>query len=60
MAQGNKLPGLPTERDKDATINLIPADFLIDENFMIVKAHYGQHLNDRLDLKEVKKFAGLI
>ncbi|MBL4706817.1 MAG: redoxin domain-containing protein [Flavobacteriales bacterium] len=27
-----------------------PADFLIDENQIIIKAHYGKHLGDHLDV----------
>lgn len=60
LKEGKKLQGIPTEKDKDATFNLIPADFLIDEDFMIVKAHYGQHVNDHIDLNEVKRFAKII
>jgi peroxiredoxin len=45
--------------DKDASMNLIPADFFIDENFKIVKAHYGKHLDDHVDIEELKAFAGI-
>lgn len=45
--------------DKDASMNLIPADFFIDENFKIVKAHYGSHLDDHVDIEELKAFAGI-
>ncbi|NBC82884.1 MAG: redoxin domain-containing protein [Bacteroidetes bacterium] len=45
--------------DKDAKMNLIPADFFIDENFNIVKAHYGKHLDDHIDIEEFKSFAGI-
>ncbi len=45
--------------DPDATSALIPADFFIDENFKIVKAHYGQHLDDHVSLEEIKAFAGV-
>jgi peroxiredoxin Q/BCP len=44
--------------DKDADQNLIPADFFIDENFKIVKAHYGKHIDDHVSLDEILKFAG--
>ena len=46
-------------QDKDASMNLIPADFFIDENFKIVKAHYGKHLDDHIDIEELKAFAGI-
>ncbi|PKP09497.1 MAG: alkyl hydroperoxide reductase [Bacteroidetes bacterium HGW-Bacteroidetes-4] len=46
--------------DKDASMNLIPADFFIDENFKIVKAHYGKHLDDHVDIEELKAFAGIL
>lgn len=45
--------------DKDASINLIPADFLIDENFNIVTAHYGSNLRDHIPMSEIKSFVGL-
>lgn len=45
--------------DKDASMNLIPADFFIDESFTIVKAHYGKHLDDHVDIDEMKAFAGI-
>lgn len=45
--------------DKDASMNLLPADFLIDENFRIVKAHYGYHLDDHISIDEFKAFAGI-
>ena len=45
--------------DKDASMNLIPADFFIDENFKIVKAHYGKHLDDHVAIEELKVFAGI-
>lgn len=47
------------EKDKDASNTLIPADFFIDENFTIVKAHYGKNLEDHIDLDELIKFAGV-
>ncbi len=46
-------------KDKDASMNLIPADFFIDENFRIVKAHYGKHLDDHVDMEELIAFAGI-
>lgn len=45
--------------DKDATQSLIPADFLIDEQFKIRKAYYGSNLNDHIAIDEIKAFAGL-
>lgn len=45
--------------DKDANKDLNPADFLIDENFKIVKAHYGNHMDDNIDFNELKAFAGI-
>ncbi|MDF1550017.1 MAG: redoxin domain-containing protein [Bacteroidales bacterium] len=47
-------------KDKDATMSLIPADFFIDENFKIVKAHYGSHLDDHVSIDELKAFAGIV
>jgi hypothetical protein len=51
--------GLPAEKDKDASMSLLPADFFIDENFKIVKAHYGKHLDDHVDYNELLGFAGI-
>ena len=45
--------------DEDMTLNLIPADFFIDADFKIVKAHYGEHADDHVDMAEFKKFAGI-
>lgn len=56
MKDGNLLD-LPKEKDKDASMTLIPADFLIDENFVIQKAHYGNNLNDHISMQEIKNFA---
>jgi len=46
-------------QDKDASLNLIPADFLIDEQFNIITAHYGNNLNDHISVSDIKAFAGL-
>jgi len=53
-AKALKLP-----KDSDSSMDLIPADFFIDENFRIVKAHYGKHLDDHIPLADIKVFAGL-
>lgn len=45
--------------DKESSMNLIPADFFIDEDFKIVKAHYGKHLDDHVPIEELKSYAGL-
>lgn len=50
---------LQLPKDNEATKTLIPADFLIDEQFVIHKAHYGQHLDDHIPLEELKSFAGI-
>jgi peroxiredoxin len=47
---------LPTQ-DKEASSSLMPADFLIDEHFKIVKAHYGTHMDDHIPIEEIKDFA---
>jgi peroxiredoxin len=33
--------------------NIVPADFLIDENLTIKKAYYGQDFSDHLPIKEI-------
>lgn len=55
IKEGQQLD-LPKEKDKDASMSLIPADFLIDERRIIQKAHYGSHLNDHIDLLEIRDF----
>ncbi|WP_068475727.1 peroxiredoxin family protein [Saccharicrinis aurantiacus] len=45
--------------DKDASQTLIPADFFIDENFKVVMAKYGKHVDDHVGMDELKKFAGI-
>jgi peroxiredoxin Q/BCP len=45
--------------DKNATQSLIPADFLIDENFQVKRAHYGKNLNDHIAIEKIKEFVGL-
>lgn len=71
LQDGNRAPEFTTKKlkkdtkdlnlpeDKDASMNLIPADFFIDENFTIVKAHYGKHLDDHVSIEELKAFAGI-
>jgi thioredoxin-dependent peroxiredoxin len=51
--------GLNLPQDKDATQSLIPADFLIDEQFNIRTAYYGKNLNDHISIDEIKRFAGI-
>jgi peroxiredoxin Q/BCP len=58
MKAGGALP-LPKEKDKDATQTLMPADFLIDEEFNIRKAHYGKNLNDHISIEVIKRFAAI-
>lgn len=45
--------------DKDASKNLIPADFFINEDFKIELAHYGTHLDDHVPMDTLKSFAGI-
>lgn len=47
---------LPKEKDKDATMSLIPADFLIDERGVVQQAHYGKDMNDHIDLQDIRDF----
>ena len=51
--------GLPEEKDKDAGNMRIPADFLINEDFVIEKAHYGSHIDDHIDFEDFKRFANI-
>jgi len=50
---------IDTPKDKESSNTLIPADFFIDENFKIVKAHYGKNLEDHVDFEQLKAFAGI-
>jgi len=50
----------PKEKDEKITNSLIPADFFIDENLKIVKAHYGKNIDDHVTIDEVLKFAGVL
>lgn len=56
----NDTKDLNLPADKDASMTLMPADFFIDENFKIVKAHYGKHLDDHVDYKLLSEFAGIV
>jgi len=59
MGAMKEAKALNLPEDKDATITLIPADFFIDENFRVVKAHYGASIDGHVPLEELFKFAGL-
>ena len=50
--------GYPDEKDKDASMAMVPADFFINENFMIERAHYGKHLDDHVPMEDLLAFAG--
>lgn len=47
---------LPIEKDKEATMSHILADFLIDERGIIQHVHYGKDMNDHIDLQEIRDF----
>ena len=49
--------GYPMEKDKDASMAMIPADFFINENFVIERAHYGKHMDDHVPLDDLLTFA---
>lgn len=49
------IKGKSTEEGTNA--DAIPCDFLIDENFKIQLAHYGNDSGDHIDLAVVEKFA---
>lgn len=54
MKKGKKL--FKTKINQDGNSKRIGADFLIDENGIIVKAHYANYLGDDLPIDEIKKF----
>ncbi len=39
----------------ESEIHSIPADFLLDENLNIIKAHYGKNIPDHLPLTEIEE-----
>lgn len=43
-------------QEKHITNSLIPADFLIDENLLVKKAHYGADMRDHISVKEIEAF----
>lgn len=38
------------------TNNILPADFLIDENGYIVEAYYGQDIGDHIPFERIENF----
>lgn len=58
MREAKKL-NLPEERDKHAHMDQMPADFFIDENFRIVTAHIGSHMDDHIAYEKILAFAGI-
>lgn len=59
LRQAKEQISIPADKERDPTTNQdrLPADFMIDEQFRIVKAHYGSHLNDHITMDEIKAFA---
>jgi peroxiredoxin len=55
MLEEAKKLNLPKE-DKASTQSLMPADFLIDENFVIQYAHYGKDMADHIPLPMIINF----
>lgn len=56
LIEESKKLNLPKEEDKAATKSLMPADFLIDENFVIQQAYYGQNMADHIPLEAILGF----
>jgi peroxiredoxin len=48
---------VPKGKDENSTENLIPADFLIDEEGIIRHAHYGNNLRDHIEIELIEKFS---
>ena len=55
----NDVKPLQLPKDSAASDTLIPADFFINEEFKIAKAHYGNHLDDHISIETIKSFAGI-
>lgn len=58
MKEGSKYD-VPKEKESHVTQTLIPADFLIDENMIVRKVHYGANVKDHLPTEEIKQFVKL-
>jgi thioredoxin-dependent peroxiredoxin len=46
-------------RQEAANLFRMPADFLIDENFILRQFHYSNFLIDHIDIEDIFSFAGL-
>ncbi|MCV9388432.1 redoxin domain-containing protein [Reichenbachiella ulvae] len=57
LKEGGKIEG---GKSAKASMNLIPADFFIDEDQKIVVANYGQHIRDHIKVEEIEKFANQV
>lgn len=50
--------GVPMHMMADGeSINTIPAEFLIDRDFLVKEVHYAERLNDRMNLEKIRTFA---
>lgn len=49
--------GFPLMPQEGSNFYRMPADFLIDENFVIRRSHYSDHLIDHITIPEVLEFA---
>ncbi|MFQ3576220.1 MAG: redoxin domain-containing protein [Cytophagales bacterium] len=47
--------GIEHPKDPDSSNSLMPADFLIDEQFTIQHGHYGKHIDDHIDFNLIVK-----
>ncbi len=56
VAEANKLGITGNGIDAGTNPDAIPADFLIDENFVMQYVHYGNDAGDNIQLKLVEKF----
>lgn len=48
---------IPDKKEKHVSLNLIPADFLVDEKLVIQEAYYGAHIRDHLPTAKIMSFA---
>jgi peroxiredoxin Q/BCP len=54
FAKAVKEGHLPGKVEGD--MNMVPADFIIDEQGKILTAYYGKDISDHLDIAEIEKF----
>jgi thioredoxin-dependent peroxiredoxin len=58
--QGAASQGFALTPEEGSNFYRIPADFLIDPNGMVQRAHYAEHLTDHLPLNEIQRMLEVV